>query len=57
VQGQAFNVEDLVLHLVEGNKDHHKLSLSWEGLYVIMDLLGPCAYKLKAIDDKVFANA
>ena len=27
VQDQAFNIGDLVFHLVQSNKDHHKLSL------------------------------
>ena len=27
VRGWVFNVEDLVLHLVQSNKNHHKLSL------------------------------
>ena len=31
VQGRAFNVRDLVLHLVQSNKNHHKLSPPWEG--------------------------
>ena len=55
--GRAFNVGDLVLHLVQSNKNHHKLSLPWEGLYVIMEVLQLGAYKLKTIDDEVFANA
>ena len=36
VRGQAFNVGDLVLHLVQSNKNRHKLSPLWEGLYVIV---------------------
>ena len=31
VWGRAFNVRDLVLCLVQSNKNHHKLSLLWEG--------------------------
>jgi hypothetical protein len=31
VQSRAFNVGDLVLWLVQSNKDHHKLSSPWEG--------------------------
>jgi hypothetical protein len=31
VWGRAFNVRDLVLHLVQSNKDRHKLSPPWEG--------------------------
>ena len=54
---RAFNVGDLVLYLVQSNKDHHKLSLPWEGPYIIMEVLRPGAYKLKTINNEVFANA
>jgi hypothetical protein len=46
-----------VLRLVQSNKDHQKLSLSWEGLYVIAEVLRPGMYKLATTDDKVFTNA
>ena len=39
VWGQAFNVGDLVLHLVQSNKNHHKLSPPWDGPYVIAEVL------------------
>ena len=57
MRGRAFNVGDLVLYLVQSNKDHHKLSLPWEGPYIIMEVLRPGAYKLKTIDSEVFTNA
>ncbi|XP_066374818.1 uncharacterized protein [Miscanthus floridulus] len=57
VWGRAFNVKDLVLRLVQSNKNRHKLSLSWEGPYIIVEVLYPGTYKLKFIDDKVFTNA
>ena len=57
MQGWAFNVGDLVLCLVQSSKDRHKLSLPWEGLYIIVEVLWPAAYKLKTIDGEVFANA
>ncbi|XP_066341076.1 uncharacterized protein [Miscanthus floridulus] len=56
VRGQAFNVRDLVLHLVESNKNHHKLSPPWEGPYIVMEVLRPGTYKLKTIDGEVFIN-
>ena len=55
--GRAFNVGDLVLRLVQSNKDRHKLSPPWEGPYVVTEVLWPGAYKLKTIDGEVFANA
>ena len=57
MRGRAFNVEDLVLHLIQSNKNRHKLSPPWEGPYVIAEVLQPGTYKLKTIDDKVFINA
>ena len=39
VRGQAFNIGDLVLHLIQSNKNHHKLCLPWEGSYVITEVL------------------
>ena len=55
--GRAFNVGDLVLRLVQSNKDCHKLSPPWEGPYVVVEVLQPGAYKLKTIDGEVFINA
>ena len=54
---QAFNVGDLVLRIVQSSKDCHKLSPSWEGPYIIAEVLRPGTYKLKTINGEVFANA
>ena len=54
--GRAFNIRDLVLHLFQSNKNHHKLSPLWEGPYVIAEVLRPGTYKLKTIDGEVFIN-
>ena len=57
VRGRAFNVGDLVLCLIQGNKNRHKLFPLWEGLYVITEVLRLGTYKLKTIDGEVFVNA
>ena len=57
VRDRAFNVVDLVLRLVQSNKDCDKLSPPWEGPYVITEVLRLGAYKLKTIDGEVFTNA
>ena len=57
VRDQAFNVGDLVLRLVQSNKDCHKLSAPWEGSYVVAEVLRPGTYKLKTINEDVFTNA
>jgi hypothetical protein len=56
IKGRAFNVRDLVLRLVQSNKDRHKLSPPWEGPYIITEVLKPRTYKLKTADGQVFAN-
>ena len=57
VQGRAFNIGDLVLCLVQSNKNCHKLPPPWEVPYVITEVLRPGTYKLKTIDGEVFINA
>ena len=57
VWGRAFNIGDLVLRLVQSNKNRHKLSLAWEGPYVITEVLRPGTYKLRTIEGEVFVNA
>jgi len=57
VRDRAFNIGDLVLRLMQSNKDCHKLSPPWEGPYVITEVLRPGAYKLKTIEGEVFTNA
>ena len=57
VQGRAFNIGDLVLYLIQSNKNCHKLSPPWEGPYIIAEVLRPGTYKLKTIDGKIFTNA
>ena len=54
---RAFNIGDLVLRLVQSNKNRHKLSPPWEGPYVIAEVLRLGAYKLKTIDSEVFTKA
>ena len=39
VQGRAFDIGDLVLRLVQSNKNRHMLSPPWEGPYVIAEVL------------------
>ena len=57
MRGWAFNISDLVLRLVQSNKDRHKLSPPWEGPYIIAEVLRPGTYKLKTINGEIFINA
>ena len=55
--GLSLQHGDLVLRLVQSNKDRHKLSPPWEGPYIVAEVLHPGAYKLKTIDGVIFTNA
>jgi hypothetical protein len=57
VRGQAFNVGDLILRLVQSNKGCHKLIAPWEGPYIIAEVLRPSTYKLKDASGRVYTNA
>jgi hypothetical protein len=57
VRGRAFYVGDLVLRLVQSNKDHHKLSPPWEGPFIIAEVLLPGTYKLQTPEGEVFTKA
>jgi hypothetical protein len=46
-----------VLRLVQSNMGCHKLLSSWEGPYVIIEVLKPGTYKLTTTDDEVLTNA
>jgi hypothetical protein len=45
-----------VLHLIQSNKDRHKLTPPWEGPYIVTQVLRPGTYELKTADGKVFTN-
>lgn len=56
VRGWAFKVGDLVLQHVQLMKDKHKLSPPWEGPFIIAQVLGSGAYKLKNEKAEVYTN-
>jgi hypothetical protein len=39
VQGRAFNVGDLVLHLRQDNRGRHKITPPWDGPFIIIEVL------------------
>jgi hypothetical protein len=47
----------LVLHIIQSNKGHHKLTPPWEGPYIVAKVLKLGTYKLKTTDGKVLTNA
>jgi hypothetical protein len=56
VRERAFQVRDLVLHRVQSNKDRHKLSLPWEGPFIVDQILRPDIDKFKDEDDRPITN-
>jgi hypothetical protein len=56
VRTREFHIGDLVLRRVEGNKDKHKLSPPWEGLFIIHEVLRPGTYKIQYEDGRVVTN-
>ena len=55
--GHAFGIGELVLRRIQSYKNHHKLSTSWEGPYIIAEVLQPSTYKLITDDGKAITNA
>lgn len=50
MRGRAFSVGDLVLQLDQVTKDKHKLSPTWEGPFIISQVLHNGAYRLYDIN-------
>jgi hypothetical protein len=46
-----------VLRLKQSNKGCHKLTLPWEGAFIVAEVLKPGTYKLANEKGKVFNNA
>ena len=57
VRRRDLNKGDLVLRLRQDNRGRHKLSPSWEGPYIIAEVLKPGTYKLANENGEVFTNA
>ncbi|XP_015689944.1 uncharacterized protein LOC102704232 [Oryza brachyantha] len=57
VRGRAFLVGDLFLCKVQTTKDRHKLSLIWEGPYVIAEVTQPGTYRLRMKDERLLENS
>jgi hypothetical protein len=57
VHRRDLNVGDLVLWRSQNTKGRHKLTPSWEGPYIIAEVLKPDTYKLSNEKGKIFTNA
>jgi len=56
VRKRDLHVGDLVLHRRQSNQGRHKLTLPWEGPYVVVEVLKPGMYKLTDEKGMVFTN-
>jgi hypothetical protein len=57
VRPQGFQVGDLVLRLRQDARGRHKLTLPWEGSFIIAKILKPGTYKLANDQGEVYNNA
>jgi hypothetical protein len=56
VRRRDLNVDDLVLRRSQNNKGWHKITLPWEGPYIIAKVLKPGTYKLSNEKGEIFTN-
>ena len=57
IRSRDLKVGNLVLRLRQSNKGRHKLTLPWEGPYIIAQVLKPGTYKLANEKGEIFTNA
>jgi hypothetical protein len=57
VRRRDLNVGDLMLRRSQNNKERHKLTPSWEGPYIIAEVLKLGTYKLFNEKGEIFTNA
>jgi hypothetical protein len=53
---RSFNVGDLVLHRIQSTKGMHKLSVPWEGSFIVMEVISPSTYCLQWDDGQGVPN-
>jgi hypothetical protein len=46
VRETSFNVGDLVLRRIQKTDGMHKLSASWEGPFIVTEVISPSTYQL-----------
>jgi hypothetical protein len=56
VRERSFNVGDLVLHRIQNTKGMHKLSATWEGPFIVMEVVSPSTYHLQWVDGQGVPN-
>jgi hypothetical protein len=56
VRERSFNMGDLVLCRILSTKGMHKLSASWEGPFIVMEVVSPSTYRLQWADGQGVPN-
>jgi hypothetical protein len=56
VRERSFNVGDMVLRRIQSTKGMHKLSVPWEGLFIVMEVVSPSTYRLQWDDGQGVPN-
>jgi hypothetical protein len=56
VRERFFNVGDLVLHRIQSTKGMYKLSVPWEGPFIMMEVISPSTYRLQWADSQGVPN-
>jgi hypothetical protein len=56
VVSRELDIGDLVLKKDIRTKDKHKLSLPWEGPFIVVDIAAPGAYVLVEVDGSMLPN-
>jgi hypothetical protein len=56
VREQSFNMCDLVLRRIQDTKGMHKLSVPWDGPFIVMEVVDPATYHLQWADDQGVSN-
>ena len=56
IRGGILKVEDLMLRRTQSTKEKHKLSLPWEGPYMVTEVIRLGTYRLKDDNDNVLTN-
>ena len=56
IKGRILEVGDLILRRTQSMKEKHKLSLPWEGPYMVTEVIRPGANRLKDDNGNVLTN-
>ena len=56
IRGRILEVGDLILWRTQSTKEKHKLSLPWEGPYMVTEVIRPSTYRLEDDNGNALTN-